>query len=64
MQWIKDRLTERSTWAGIITLLTGLGVKVAPELAESVATVGVALVSALWILIGDKKPPAPPAPEA
>jgi hypothetical protein len=44
MNWIKNRLKEKSTWRGIVAFLTALGVSLSPDQATSVVTAGVALV--------------------
>jgi hypothetical protein len=47
------RLTQESTWRGIILVLTALGVQIAPELVESIIAVGLALVGAINISKND-----------
>ncbi len=42
MEWLKARLRERNTWAGIIGAAVALGgVNLAPEHAELLTTLGV-----------------------
>jgi hypothetical protein len=51
MNWLIDRLKERSTWLGIFTLAGLLGAKLEPELRELIinAILGVAAVVAfVW----------------
>jgi len=44
MEWLKARLRERNTWAGIIGAAVALGgVNLAPEHAELLTTLGVAI---------------------
>lgn len=43
MNYILERLRERSTWAGIVAFLAGVGVAVKPELAESIIAAGAAI---------------------
>ena len=54
MNWIKDRLKEKSTWAGIATfiinIVVGFGIDITPELQTAIlaavnAIAGVALVA-------------------
>ena len=45
-----DRLREPSTWRGIVMLLTGLGVGISPELAESIVAVGVSLAGVIGVV--------------
>jgi hypothetical protein len=42
--YILDRLNENSTWRGVIGVLTALGVKIRPDLAESIISAGMATI--------------------
>lgn len=42
-EYILDRAKEPSTWRGILLFLTAIGVPIAPELANSIVTVGLGL---------------------
>lgn len=42
-----------STWKGIITAATMVGIKIAPDQADTVATAGVSLVAAIWTFFSD-----------
>lgn len=53
-QYILDRAKEPSTWRGAILLLTALGVPVAPELAEAIVSVGLALAGLIGVVTPDK----------
>lgn len=51
MNYIVNRLKERSTWLGITTVVTTFGVSINPELSEAIISAGVAiagLVSVIW----------------
>jgi len=51
VQWLMDRLKERSTWLAIFTLVGLLGIKLEPELRELIinAILGAAAVVAfVW----------------
>lgn len=50
MNWLLDRLKEKSTWRGIFAALTALGVAVAPEVQTAVITVGIALIGLVEII--------------
>lgn len=51
------RLSEPSTWAGIVALTTGLlGVTLDPEQREAVVAAGVALVGLLSVFIREASP--------
>lgn len=49
IQYILERLNETSTWRGVISLLTGLGVKLRPDLAEAIISAGLALMGVINI---------------
>lgn len=54
INYILDRLNETSTWRGIVGVLTGLGVKVRPDLAESIIAAGIALIGVVNIFRKEK----------
>ncbi|WP_198148244.1 hypothetical protein [Elstera litoralis] len=56
MNWLFDRLAERSTWLGVVGLLSAVGVAVSPEAKEAIATAGVAVAAAIAILTKDTPP--------
>jgi hypothetical protein len=41
--YILDRAKEPSTWRGVLLFLTAIGVPIAPQLADSIVTVGLGL---------------------
>lgn len=49
MQYLIDRLKERSTWLGLIALLSAIGVALTPEQAEAIAALGVAAAGAVGV---------------
>lgn len=48
------RLTERTTWIGLIGLVSAAGVVVQPALAEQIAAAGMGLAGILLIVTQDK----------
>ena len=44
MNYLLERLTENSTWRGIIMLLTAVGVQLDPAQANAIIAAGLALV--------------------
>jgi len=54
-EYNKDRLKEPSTWRGIILLCTAFGVPVAPQMAEAIITIGLALSGGVGVITSDKK---------
>lgn len=54
-QYFIDRAVESSTWRGGILFLTAIGVKISPELAESIVAFGMATAGLIGMLTKDKK---------
>lgn len=52
--YILARIKEPSSWRGIFLLLTAIGIPVAPELADAIITVGLAIVGAIGVATPDK----------
>jgi len=50
---ILDKLSQESTWRGIISLSTLFGVIVQPDMAEAIIAAGVSLVSLINIFKKD-----------
>jgi len=53
MNKIIEFLKYPSTWKGLVTILTLVGVNIAPDQAEAITTAGVALVAAIWTFFSD-----------
>lgn len=61
LDWVLARLSEKSTWAAIVTFAaTILGRQIAPELADTITTAGLSIV-ALILAVLKTKPNPPPA---
>ena len=54
MNYLIERARERTTWAGLIAVLSGVGIGVRPDLAESIISIGVAVGGLLFTLTRDK----------
>lgn len=54
MNWILERLKEQSTWRGLVLLATALGVKLEPDHAEAIITLGLAIVGFINVLRKDR----------
>ena len=52
--YVLERLKEPSTWRGLILLLTAVGVPVAPALADSIISVGLAVAGLIGAVTPDK----------
>ncbi len=55
MNYILERLKEKSTWVGIIALISAFGVAIKPELSEAIATTGVSLAGLIAVLTKENK---------
>lgn len=51
MKWIKQRLHERSTWKGVVWIITACGIAVTPEQTEAIITAGLALAGVLDVFV-------------
>lgn len=51
MNWLFNRLTEQSTWRGIIVAVTGAGVGIAPQLQELIIPAGVSLFALIEFFV-------------
>jgi len=52
--YILARAKEASTWRGVILLLTAAGVPIAPALADTIVSVGLALAGMIGVIAADK----------
>ena len=52
--YILARAKEPSTWRGLILLLTAAGVPIAPAMAESIISVGLAIAGLIGAVTPDK----------
>lgn len=48
--WVLDRLSEPSTWRGLVGLLTGAGVVLSPELSGQIIAVGLAVIGLINVI--------------
>lgn len=55
--WVLERARERSTWLGLITLLTVLGINISTAQQDAVVTAGVALAGAVMAFSRDNDTP-------
>jgi hypothetical protein len=61
LKYISERLNEPSTWRGLISIATGLGVKVRPDLAEAIISGGLALMGLINVARKEKPSDATPS---
>ena len=50
MSYFLDRIREESTWRGLLALATAVGVKLRPELQESIIAAGMAGIGLINVL--------------
>ena len=55
--WLKERLTEKSTYQGLIGFLGAVGITINPEMVESVVALAVSLISVIEIVRKEKATP-------
>ena len=57
MNTIIERLSEQSTWRGIILLATSFGITIHPEYQESIIAIGIGLVGFINVFRKERKIP-------
>lgn len=53
--YVVNRAKEASTWRGVVMLLTAVGLKITPEMADAIIGVGIAVAGAVGVLFPDSK---------
>ena len=54
-EYIKARLKEASTWRSLVYICTGLGVPIAPEMAEMIVSIGLIVAGTIGATTPDSK---------
>ncbi len=54
MPYILARAAERSTWLGLVSLATGLGLALTPEEAQAIAAAGMAIAGLIAVFTKDR----------
>ena len=54
LKWGLARAQEKSTWIGLASLLSGLGVTMAPDLQDAVAEIGLAVSGLVLVLTRER----------
>lgn len=54
ISWIKARAGERSTWLGLVTILSAAGVALTPEQSSAIVTAATAIFGAIFAFTADK----------
>ncbi len=52
--YLLERLTERSTWIGITAVISGAGISIAPELTNSVISMGMGVAGIISMVTRDQ----------
>ena len=52
---ILKKLSEKTTWLGVLSLVTVFGVSLTPELSESIVTAVLAIVGLVNVILNEKK---------
>jgi hypothetical protein len=50
LSYLADRLSENSTWRGLILFATGIGITIEPEMATKITAVGLGIIGVINIL--------------
>ena len=58
IQWITDRLKERSTWLGLVGLASAAGLAFDAAKVEAIVAAGVAIAAAIAVFTADPPPAA------
>lgn len=62
MSFLANRLSETSTWKGLIAILTLVGVHLSPEQTQAIIALGVSIYGLLAVLFPDKLKKTDPVP--
>ena len=49
-------LKQKTTWAGLVSLLTGFGVVIKPDLASAIIATGMSVAGLAFVLFDEDKP--------
>jgi hypothetical protein len=52
--YILNRAKEPSTWRGLVLLLTAIGIPVAPQMADAIITLGLAIAGFVGVATPDE----------
>lgn len=55
VDWILDRLGEKSTWVGVFTVLAAAGLGFGPELRQEIIAVGLAVVGLVNVILAERR---------
>jgi len=55
LEYLKERLSEASTWRGIVALIAATGITLSPEQSATIVAAGLAVIGMIGALTSDKK---------
>ena len=55
LNWLVDRIKEKTTWYGIVALVSAVGVTISPDLKEAIATAGIAIAGVIAAITAENK---------
>ena len=55
MQRVLKRVSEPSTWRGLILLLSAVGISFSPEMADHIVNVGLGLAGLVGVFTSDRE---------
>lgn len=55
MEYLVERLKEKSTWAGIVGIIGVFGITLGPEQVEAISIAGVAIAGVVSVFLKEKK---------
>lgn len=55
MKWLLERLTEKTTWLGILNALSAMGVVMSEGVIQGIAGAGVGIITLVLVIMQEKK---------
>lgn len=50
LDWLIDRMRERSTWFGVVSLMTAIGISLSPAQIDAIAAAGMAVAGLVAVI--------------
>ena len=55
LEYLKERLSEASTWRGLVALISAMGITLSPDQSAAIVAAGLAIIGMIGALTSDKK---------
>lgn len=55
MSWLFERLSEKTTWLGLVGILSAVGVYMSPDLQNQLVALGIAASGVVAVIVKEKK---------